>query len=220
MPDRFDVKRRFETPSGIRYGAVDLQAGCAARLQRIPEDGSEYKLDEILFTQAAEVLPTIVHPNLVQVLELGHDPDGAYAASAIADGAMLLDFLQAQGQLSVKDVVSVATDCLLGMTALDAAGWRHGDPSPHRVFVRRGENNRLAAQLSESGFTLLAQPPDSLSPGAALPWREMGFVAPEVILQQTADVRADLHTLGCTLYYCLTGNPPFEIGRASCRERV
>ncbi len=210
MSERFDVRRRMETPAGIRYGAVDTQTGRAARLQRIPDDGADYAVDAAAFARAAARLPALDHPNLVPVLELGHDDDGAYAASAYAEGEPLSAWLAARGPLNVKDTLTVAQDCLLGLAALDLAGLRHGDPHPHRIVVKRNEHQRLDARLAEVGFALLAQPAEPVPPGGAIPWRQMAFVAPEVIAQEPADARADLHTLGCTLYFCLTGIVPFE----------
>ena len=210
MSERFDVRRRMETPAGIRYGAVDTRTGRAARLQRIPDDGADYVVDASAFANASVRLPALDHPNLVPVLELGHDADGAYAAHAYAEGETLTEHLAARGPLNVKDTLSVAQDCLFGLAALDLAGLRHGDPHPHRILVKRNEHQRLDARLSEVGIALLARPAEPVAAGAAIPWRQMAFVAPEVIAQQSADARADLHTLGCTLYFCLTGVVPFE----------
>ncbi len=210
MSERFDVRRRLETPAGIRYGAVDSQTGRAARLQRIPDDGADYVVDDAAFAWFAARLPALDHPNLVPVLELGHDPDGAYAASAYAEGETLTDWLSARGPLNVKDTLSVATDCLLGLAALDLAGLRHGDPHPHRILVKRSEHQRLDARLAEVGIAMLSHPAEPVPPGEAIPWRGMAFVAPEVIRHEPADARADLHTLGCTLYLCLTGAQPFD----------
>ena len=210
MSERFDVRRRLETPMGIRYGAVDSQTGRAARLQRIPDDGADYVVDDAAFACYAARLPALDHPNLVPVLELGDDPDGAYAAFAYAEGETLTEWLAARGPLSVKDTLSVATDCLLGLAALDLAGLRHGDPHPHRILVKRGEHQRLDARLAEVGVAMLSHPAEPVPPGTAIPWRGMAFVAPEVIRQEPADARADLHTLGATLYLCLTGAQPFD----------
>ena len=210
MSERFDVRRRLETPAGIRYGAVDSQTGRAARLQRIPDDGADYVVDDAAFAHFAARLPALDHPNLVPVLELGHDPDGAYAATAYAEGETLTEWLAARGPLNVKDTLSVATDCLLGLAALDLAGLRHGDPHPHRILVKRSEHQRLHARLAEVGIAMLSHPSEPVPPGAAIPWRGMAFVAPEVIRHEPADARADLHTLGGTLYLCLTGAQPFD----------
>ncbi len=210
MSERFDVRRRLETPAGIRYGAVDSQTGRAARLQRIPDDGADYVVDDAAFASYAARLPAIDHPNLVPVLELGHDADGAYAASAYAEGETLTEWLAARGPLNVKDTLSVATDCLLGMAALDLAGLRHGDPHPHRVLVKRSEHQRLDARLAEVGVAMLSHPTEPVPPGTAIPWRGMAFIAPEVIRHEPSDVRADLHTLGGTLYLCLTGAHAFD----------
>ncbi len=210
MSERFDVRRRLETPAGIRYGAVDAQTGRAARLQRIPEDGADYVVDDAVFATYAARLPALDHPNLVPALELGHDPDGAYAAYAYAEGETLTDWLATRAPLNVKDTLSVATDCLLGLAALDLAGLRHGDPHPHRILVKRSEHGRLDARLAEVGVAMLSHPSEPVPPGEAIPWRSMAFVAPEVIRHEPADARADLHTLGATLYLCLTGAQPFD----------
>ena len=210
MSERFDVRRRLETPMGIRYGAVDSQTGRAARLQRIPDDGADYVVDDAAFACYAARLPALDHPNLVPMLELGNDPDGAYAAFAYAEGETLTEWLAARGPLNVKDTLSVAADCLLGLAALDLAGLRHGDPHPHRILVKRSEHQRLDARLAEVGVAMLSHPSEPVPPGTAIPWRGMAFVAPEVIRHEPADARADLHTLGCTLYLCLTGAQPFD----------
>ena len=57
---------------------------------------------------------------------------------------------------------------------------------------------------------MLSHPSEPVPPGTAIPWRGMAFVAPEVIRHEPADARADLHTLGCTLYLCLTGAQAFD----------
>jgi serine/threonine protein kinase len=204
--DRFEVQRRVDTPAGVRYDAIDQETGHPARLQRIPESGTPYVLYEKAFTAVQAILPSVHHPHLAQVIELGIDSDGAYAASSKLEGEPLSLWLLREGVFNTEEMISVATDCLTALASLNEAGLMHGDPSASKILVNRDQNNRLSAILIEPTIAFLVHSATQEIPGTPLAYRDVAFTSPELLRREPVTLRSDLYCLGSTLYYSITGN--------------
>jgi serine/threonine protein kinase len=206
--DRFEIHCRVNTPAGVRYDAVDVETGNPARLQRIPESGTPYVLHEKAFTAVQSILPGVHHPNLAQVIELGHDSDGAYAASMNPGGEPLISWLLKNGVLNPAEMISIASDCLSALATLNEAGLMHGDPSASKILVSRDQDKRLTAILIEPTIAFLVHSPTQEVPGTPLAYRDVAFTSPELLRREPVTLRSDLYCLGSTLYYAVTGNLP------------
>ena len=155
------------------------------------------------FEHEVRVARTLQHPNLVPVLDAGEADGARYLAARFIEGRSLSSCLRAEGALSVADTVSVAADVAAGLTALHRLGLVHRDVKPSNVLMENGR-----ALLTDFG----------LAKGAALTVLTRSgqlvgtpqYLAPELLEGGgEASPASDLYALGCVVFECLTGRPPF-----------
>lgn len=142
------------------------------------------------------------HPNLMRVHEV-HDGERPFLVAEHVPGEAL-DVLLRQGPLAPRRAVEIARDMALGLGAVHALGLLHRDVKPANAIVAAEGPAKvvdfgLAKDLFRTGLT---QPGQLL--GTVL------YMAPEVWEEEEEpDARADVFSLGATLYELLVGHPPF-----------
>lgn len=206
---RFAIKGRLQTPSGLRHEAVDNTNWMTVRMMRLPDEGSALLLHREMFTALQSILPTVRHLNVAPVIALDQDEFGSFAAYVAMEGDALVDWLRFHGVMTLQDATSLAEHCLSGLTALQEKQVLHGDLCPARITVKRDALMALHAILIEPAFAFLLHSPQAEAAGTPLTGHDVSFTAPEVLMRQTPDIRSDLYSLGATIYYCLTGQLPF-----------
>jgi formylglycine-generating enzyme required for sulfatase activity/tRNA A-37 threonylcarbamoyl transferase component Bud32 len=135
------------------------------------------------------------HPNLVKAFATLRLGGLVGLAMEYVDGVDLAELVRQKGPLPVAIACQYIRQAALGLQHAHEKGLVHRDIKPHKLIrSRKGEIKIL-------GF------------GLAKVRREEGgadYMAPEQASDaRTADIRADIYSLGCTLYYLLTGRPPF-----------
>src|SRR5437868_11609133 len=117
-----------------------------------------------------------------------------------------------QGPLPILQACDYARQVCLGLQHAHDRGLVHRDIKPSNLLLVRESG---VIKILDMGLARLRQPsaPDTASSELTQEGVMVGtpdFVAPEQIDDpRNADVRSDLYSLGCTLYYLLTGRPPF-----------
>ncbi len=162
------------------------------------------------FVREGRAVAAISHPNVVQVFATGSFDDRPYIAMELLDGVDLGSAVEKTGPLSSVDAAHVVLDAAQGLSAAAKAGLIHRDVKPSNL-VRLGDGR---VKVTDFG---LAKPVD---PGSEPALTAMGvvvgtpdYIAPEQARGEPIDERVDLYALGGTLYYLLTGIPPFRTGR-------
>lgn len=173
-----------------------------------------------LFLKEATTLGALSHPNLVEVLDFGHLPNGQpYLTMAFIDGKTLHDVIgdsleQTGAALPVAMALRITEQVLNALGEAHKKGIVHRDLKPANVMVQREHNGELLVKVLDFG---LSRPVD----GAILPWATMtstkassaagtpAYVSPEQVKNEDLDGRADLYSLGCTLFEMLAGHAPF-----------
>ena len=190
---------------GVVYRAYDLRLKRTVALKLIVP---ELALDERFharFARETELAMSLEHPNVVPVYDAG-DVDGRfYLAMRLVEGTDLGALLRAEGALDPARALAI---CGQVANALDAAHGKdlvHRDVKPSNVLLDKSEHVYLAdfgltRRLEEQG----AQAGEGRSVGTP------AYLAPEQIEGGPVDGRADIYSLGCLLYECLTGEAPFS----------
>ncbi len=162
------------------------------------------------FVREGRAVAAISHPNVVQVFATGSFDDRPYIAMELLDGTDLGSVVEKGGPLSSIEAGHAALDAAQGLAAASKAGLIHRDVKPSNlVRVSSGE-----VKVTDFG---LAKPVD---PGSEPALTAMGvvvgtpdYIAPEQARGEKIDERVDIYALGGTLYFLLTGIPPFRTGK-------
>jgi serine/threonine protein kinase len=151
------------------------------------------------------------HPNVVTAYSVLESEGLLALAMEYVEGRNLHELVKAKGPLSVANACYYVQQAALGLQHAYERGMVHRDVKPHNLILACGGKKHLVKVLD---FGLAKAKRDG--PGAALTaaGQMLGtpdFVAPEQVRDAAAaDIRADIYGLGCTLYYLLTGAPPFR----------
>ncbi len=155
----------------------------------------------------------LTHPNIVTAHDAEHAGDLHFLAMELVEGMSLNELLGRRGRLSVADACDYARQAALGLQHAFEQGMVHRDIKPHNLMLTP------QGQIKILDFGLARFVSDT-NRGGALTQAGMAmgtadYMAPEQARDsRTADIRADIYSLGCTLYSFLTGQLPFPEGDA------
>jgi serine/threonine-protein kinase len=162
------------------------------------------------FVREGRAVAAISHPHVVQVFATGTFDERPYIAMELLDGTDLGSIIEKQGPLSAAEAAHAVLDAAQGLAAASKAGLIHRDVKPSNL-VRLSDGR---VKVTDFG---LAKP---LDPGNEPALTAMGvvvgtpdYIAPEQARGETIDDRVDIYALGGTLYFMLTGVPPFRTGK-------
>ena len=157
------------------------------------------------FDREARTVARLTHPNIVAVYDFGSDGADSYLVMELVEGRSVADLI-ARGPLSVAQAVTIAAQTCDGLAAAHAAGVVHRDVKPANLIVIPAG----VVKVCDFGIARLQHAVgQSRLTGSAVAMGSSRYMAPEQVLDQPVDERADLYGLGCTIYAMLTGGPPF-----------
>jgi outer membrane protein OmpA-like peptidoglycan-associated protein len=193
---------------GVVYRATQLSLDRAVALKVInPALAADPAFRE-RFRRESALAASLDHPNVVTVHEAGEDAGRLYVSMRFVPGTDLGGLLAAEGPLQPAPAVGFIGGVARALDAAHAAGLVHRDVKPSNVLVeRRGDDNQ--AFLSDFGVVKRTGQ-DAERTGSAGWVGSADFVAPEQVLGDPVDGRADIYALGGVLYTALTGKVPFE----------
>ena len=161
------------------------------------------------FMREARIASRVQHPNIVSVMDVENDPLSGffYIVMEYVDGNNLNDVLQ-NGPLSEEQAVHIISEVSKGLGAASEVGLVHRDIKPANIMISQAGEVKLAdlgiakATGDDVGGTLTMDDTMVGTPAYSSP--EQCRDAHDV------DVRADIYSLGATLYEMVTGLPPFD----------
>jgi serine/threonine protein kinase len=146
------------------------------------------------------------HPNICQIHDVGEDSGTLFIAMELLEGESLADRLR-RGALAVTDAVPIALEMLAALSALHRRGIVHRDVKPSNVFLTPHGVKLLDFGLARG---------EAVAPGSASDLTRTGvaigtprYMAPEQLLEEGIDARADLFAVGAILFEMLAGRPAF-----------
>jgi ABC-type transport system substrate-binding protein/class 3 adenylate cyclase/streptogramin lyase len=158
------------------------------------------------FLLESQLAASLEHPHIVPIYAAGEEGDVLFLAMKYVEGYDLRELIDATDRVGDERALT-----LLGQVgdALDTAhglGLVHRDVKPANILIGAGEAEH--AFLCDFGLARHASTVASLTGNAFV--GTIAYVAPEQIESGAVDARADVYSLGCVLYECLTGVSPFE----------
>jgi len=155
------------------------------------------------FEREARAAASVHHPNVVMVYDAFQWRSELYIAQEYVDGVNLRAALERCDRLPPRIAAAVALEVTRGLEAVHAKGMVHRDLKPANVMLGRGGEVKIV----DFGIALESSAPSLTRAGVVLGTPE--YMAPEQLLGDRVDARADLFALGSMLYETLRGAPPY-----------
>ncbi|MFO0904155.1 MAG: protein kinase [Pirellulales bacterium] len=195
---------------GAVFRAADTKLSRIVAVKVMARDRTD---DDTLrrFQNEAQSAARLDHPNIARVHYVGEDEGLNYIVFEYIEGTNIRDLVVARGPLPLEEAINYT---LQVAEALEHAHQRdvvHRDIKPSNVLVMANGHVKLVDMGLARMHQVEASNADLTATGVTL--GTFDYISPEQARDpRSADVRSDLYSLGCTLYYMLTGRPPFPDG--------
>ena len=157
------------------------------------------------FLREARAAAAVVHEHVVGVFAVVESAGLPFLVMEYVPGRSLQDRLDRQGALSLPEVLRIGTQTAAGLAAAHAQGLVHRDVKPANILL---ENGVERVRLSDFGLARAAADAGLTFSGVVAGTPH--YMAPEQASGESTDHRADLFSLGSTLYAMCAGHPPFR----------
>ncbi|XP_070690056.1 serine/threonine-protein kinase ULK1a [Pempheris klunzingeri] len=163
-----------------------------------------------LLGKEIKILKELKHENIVRLLDYQEIGGCVYLVMEYCNGGDLAEYLHSKGTLSEDTIRIFLQQIAQAMKVLQSKGILHRDLKPQNILLcqqggRRCSPNNTCIKIADFGFARHLQ---TNTMAATLCGSPM-YMAPEVIMSQTYDAKADLWSIGTIVYQCLTGRAPF-----------
>ncbi|KAK7882224.1 hypothetical protein WMY93_028398 [Mugilogobius chulae] len=166
---------------------------------------------QILLGKEIKILKELQHENIVALYDVQETPNSVFLVMEYCNGGDLADYLQAKGTLREDTLRVFLQQIAAAMTVLHSKGIIHRDLKPQNILLsyagrKKSGVSGIRVKIADFGFARYLQ---SNMMAATLCGSPM-YMAPEVIMSQNYDAKADLWSIGTVIYQCLVGKPPFQ----------
>jgi ketosteroid isomerase-like protein len=194
---------------GTVYRARQVSLGRVVALKIISPQVASSEDFRRRFSYESRLAASIDHPHVVSIFSSGEVDGRSYIAMQWVDGVSLHSLLAGDRPLPDERTVAIDSQIAWALDAAHAAGLVHRDVKPGNILVRTIAGHDHAyltdfgiARRSGAEVTELTKSGEMVG--------TVGYMAPEQIRGEDFDGRADIYSLGCVLFECLTGHAPFE----------
>jgi eukaryotic-like serine/threonine-protein kinase len=193
---------------GAVYRAEHIRLKKSVAVKILSTDPIRDRRSAARFQLEMEVVGKLDHPNIVRATDAGEASGVHFLVMELIEGTNLAHLLLRHGPLSVPDACELVRQAAIGLQHAHEHGLVHRDVKPSNLML----SNAGVVKLLDLGLALLRSSgpsaPDLTGVGEVMGTAE--YMAPEQWAEtHSVDIRADIYSLGCTLYALLTGDPPF-----------
>jgi len=199
---------------GEVYRARDKRLERDVAIKVLPESVARDPDRLARFEREAKALAQLSHPAILSIFDFGKEAESTYAVTELLEGETLRERLGRE-HLPWRRAVEIATAIADGLASAHTAGIIHRDLKPENIFLT-GDGRvkvldfglaRIEPAFIRQAKTLSISP-SGTEPGLVL--GTVGYMAPEQVRGEPADVRSDIFGLGCILFEMLTGRRAFK----------
>jgi serine/threonine protein kinase len=167
------------------------------------------------FEQEARAMAKLSHPNLLRVVDIDHDGRTPFMVMELARGGAVTEWMKRHGPVPPVLACRAAQRCCEGLAAAHAVGVVHRDVKPHNLLIRED----ASVALTDFGIAHVEENVQLTATGTIM--GTFAFMAPEQRTDaKSVDLRADVYSLGATLYTMLTGRTSPELFFAESRDAL
>jgi len=173
----------------------------------LPTSKSEDTSSLKRFIREARAAASLDHPNIVRAYDLDEDETRHFLVMEYVDGGLLGEIVRKQGPMGIHRACHYVRQASIGLQHVHDAGLVHRDIKPDNLIVDRGGT----VKILDLGLARFLQGSEEVLTHGILGTPD--YVAPEQCQDShNVDIRADIYSMGGTLYFLLTGSPPFGEG--------
>ncbi len=190
--------------TGVVFRAKDTSLGRTVALKLLPKAvGPEDEVRTNFLTEA-RALAAASHPNVVTIHSIGEYDEQPYIVMELIEGAeRLQDFVAKKVPLDERRAMEIMRDVCEGLNMAAKMGLVHGDIKPQNILITRDQH----AKVVDFGLVRKsASTKDAPKKIIGTPY----YIAPEVVKGKPPDYRADMFSLGATIWHLLTATPPYQ----------
>jgi serine/threonine-protein kinase len=201
------IEKIGEGGMGSVYRGVQVSLNRPVAVKLLPESLAKNKSFVERFHREARAAAALNHPNIIQVFDAGEQDGTHYFAMELVDGETVAAKVERGGPMPESEAVAVAMSVAAALHhAWSKAKLIHRDIKPENLIVTTDG----MVKVCDLGLAKSAGQDSHLTVSGTM----MGtphFIAPEQARgEPDVDTRADIYSLGASLYFLLTGKPPFQ----------
>ncbi|HEY7374415.1 MAG TPA: serine/threonine-protein kinase, partial [Polyangia bacterium] len=210
---RYRVQARLGVGGmGVVYRVEHLHLGKTAAMKLLSPDTAAKPEMVRRFRLEAQSVSKLNHPNIVQTFDFGATDGSLYLVMEYIKGEDLSSLLRREGPWSFARAARFFIQVCSGLMEAHEAGIIHRDLKPENLMVVHRRDGAEHAKVLDFGLAKLRErgaEARAISTGGQVIGTPY-YMAPEQVRGDDLDARADLYSLGATLYRVLTGEPPFD----------
>lgn len=200
---------------GVVYKALHTKLDCLVAM-KFP------RFSEVLdrrsaarFLREARLIARLKHANIVRAFDAGESPYGPFLVTELVEGETVESLVQRDGPLAFDDCIALTMQAVSALEYAHSQGVIHRDIKPSNLLIDADG----VLQVVDFGLAKIDTGDLPASDGSETAYQTargivlgtVGYAAPEQLLpDETVDQRADIHALGCVMYFLLTGKAPHE----------
>ena len=202
--------KRYEILGRVGSGGMaDVYKGKDHKLNRyvaIKVLKSDYRSDQVFikkFLSEAQAAAGLMHPNVVNVYDVGQDRGLYYMVMELVEGITLKDYIEKKGRLSAKETVSIAIQMVTGLQAAHNQHIIHRDIKPQNIIISKDGK----VKVTDFGIARATTSTQTISTSVM---GSVHYTSPEQARGGVVDEKSDIYSIGITLYEMVTGHVPFD----------
>ena len=203
IADRYEVLEKVGT-GGMSdvYKAKDHRLNRMVAVKVLKQEFSENATFVSKFRVEAQAAAGLMHPNIVNVYDVGEEKSSYYIIMELVNGITLKKYIEKKGRLSPREAVTVAIQVAIGLAAAHRNHIIHRDIKPQNIIISKEGK----VKVTDFGIA-------KASTSNTITSNVMGsvhYTSPEQARGGFSDEKSDVYSLGVTLFEMLTGRVPYE----------
>ena len=203
IADRYEILEKVGT-GGMAdvYKSKDHTLNRYVAVKILKQEFSENANFVSKFRVEAQAAAGLMHPNIVNVYDVGEEKGIYYIVMELVDGITLKNYIGKKGYLGYKEAVTIALQVSMGLEAAHRNHIIHRDIKPQNIIISREGK----VKVTDFGIAKAATS-DTITSNVM---GSVHYTSPEQARGGFSDEKSDVYSLGVTLYEMLTGEVPFD----------